>query len=216
MSNPKWDEQIIVVSRKEIFDNENDVFQGVLTDNDKLTEMSFRFDSFSVMRRGNEEDPTPAENNAEINFDYKQPIPYVVVRRGEELFAYKRLSGGGESRLFDKVSIGVGGHMNKEEELDTFSENVFENILRELEEELEIDAQSIVITTLGLINDDSDEVGKVHIGILVVADLEPNNSVEVKEKDQLVGEWMTMEKLNEPEIYSKLENWTKLALTVLK
>jgi predicted NUDIX family phosphoesterase len=198
----KMDERIIVVERATLFDNEKDAFQGVLTDNDKLDEISKRFDYFAVIRRGDaENDPT-----------YKQPIPYVVVRRGNEIFAYKRLSGGGETRLFDKISIGVGGHMNKEDGLVTFSENVVENMIRELEEELEIDAASVELSTLGLINDDSNEVGKVHIGILVVADIQNEDNVSVRETDQLEGEWMTIEKLNQPDVYSKLEEWSKLAL----
>lgn len=201
----KMDEQILAVSRATLFDNEKDEFQGVLTDNDKLAIISARFEDYTVVRRG----------DAESDTTLKQPIPYVVVRRDNEIFAYKRLSGGGEERLFNKVSIGVGGHMNKVDELDTFSEQFLENMLRELEEELEIEAEHVALTTVGLINDDSDEVGKVHIGILIIADIGSGDNVSVRENEQLEGEWMTLEKLNQSDIYSKLEEWSKLSLTAI-
>jgi predicted NUDIX family phosphoesterase len=213
MSNPKWEEQIVAVKRADVFNGEEDTFQGVLTDSDKLEEISLRFETYDVIRRGHANDPTPKENNAEINFDYKQPIPYIVIRRGDEFFAYKRLSGSGESRLVNKVSIGLGGHMNAVEGAEDFGSIVWENMLRELSEEVIIEAEGAVISTVGLINDDSDDVGKVHIGILMSVKLELTDNVSVNETDQLAGEWMTKEQLLA--MGDKLENWTQIALTVL-
>lgn len=224
MSNPKWEEQIIVVKRDMIFDGENDTFQGLLEDVETLNRIGSRFDDYRVMRRGNANDPTPPEENAEINYDFKQPIPYVVVRRGEEIFMYKRLSGGGEGRLFDKFSIGVGGHMNLikdhegQEVADDFSSQVFSNMIRELNEELVIEGKvenqivNISLSTLGFINNDNDEVGGVHFGILVVADVADDVEVNVAEVDQLEGEWVTIDELKNHETFEKLEAWSQIAL----
>src|SRR5687767_12552590 len=104
------DEVIIVAPRREIFTDERDTFHGFLPLADPRLETILRglCSSPREARRGDvEEDPT-----------LKQPIPYVVVRRrGEgrvqEVFMYTRLTGGGEARLHGKVSVGVGGHMNR-------------------------------------------------------------------------------------------------------
>jgi predicted NUDIX family phosphoesterase len=214
MSNPKWDEQILVVKRKTVF-GDNDFFEGILTNSEKVEVIANRFEDFSVMRRGNEKDPTPMENNAEINLEYKQPIPYIVFRRDQEFFVYKRLSGGGESRLFDKLSIGAGGHMNYVEGASSFAEQVWENMLREIEEELEVDSSSVHFETLGLLNDEQDEVGNVHIGIVLIANIEPDGDIKVNETDQLRGEWMTLDQLTAPRTYDKLENWSKIVVSEL-
>ncbi|MGG1266328.1 hypothetical protein ABE200_13560, partial [Brevibacillus laterosporus] len=78
----KMDEQILVVKRTELFDNEKLVFQGIEKEPDRITKLMSNISThYTVMRRGDaEEDPS-----------FKQPIPYVVIRKGNELFMYKRL-----------------------------------------------------------------------------------------------------------------------------
>ena len=107
----KHDEQILVVERKKLFHEETLTFQGIQTKEKEVSSILNVFSSdFEVMRRGDaEEDPT-----------YKQPIPYVIVKRDNEVFLYKRLSNGGEARLYDQLSIGVGGHMNPLESIQSF------------------------------------------------------------------------------------------------
>lgn len=225
MSNPKWEEQIIVVSQEDLFANDLD-FQGVHIIDSIQEPLVFALmqnisDKFTIMRRGNEKDPSPKEINAEINKDFKQIIPYCVVRKGNEYFTYKRLSAGGETRLFDKLSIGVGGHANDVEPLMYESVDVNfglileDNVLRELNEELFIDSAETQVEVMGVINDDSDSVGEVHFGILVVVDLDEDAIVEVNEKDQLEGEWMTLDKLLEESTFEKMENWSKLTIMAL-
>ena len=104
----KWDEQILVVNRKVLFNNEENHFYGFIQKNDEKTKKIIdTFESYEVKRRGDmEEDPS-----------YKQLIGYVLLKDANtnEVLVYKRLVGGGEARLHGKASVGIGGHMNEVE-----------------------------------------------------------------------------------------------------
>lgn len=201
----KMDEMIIVAPRKDVFADETLTFQGVESDKETTKQITDNFAaSYSVMRRG----------DAEENFDYKQPIPYAVLKRGNEVFAYKRLTGGGESRLHNKISLGVGGHVNAIEDKD-FHEILKINLQRELEEELFISNDNLVLKTIGLINDDVNEVGRVHVGMLVIGELTEDTEVSVRETDQLEGLWLNVEDLKSPEIYDNLESWSQFVADIL-
>lgn len=219
--NQKWEEQIIVVPRKNLFNEEKLAFQGLETNRDKLIQLNMNIDSnYTVKRRGDKNDViSHPEENMEINHHYKQPIPYAVLKRGNEIFVYERLQAGGESRLHNKLSIGVGGHMNMPEVIindrhpqwyDLLLDNMFREINEELKFEKEIDEPKYHI--LGMINDDEDSVGKVHIGILAIFELDIDNEVSVKEIDQLAGYFMNVEELKQSEYYDRMESWSKIVL----
>ncbi len=70
--------------------------------------------------------------------------------------------------------------------------------------------------TIGLINDDENEVGRVHIGILSVLDLEEDAEVSVRETNQLAGNWITLEDLLTDETYNRLETWSQFVVDILK
>lgn len=213
-TNPKWEEIILVAPRSQVFKNETLVFQGVETDSVRVTEITTAVgESLVSIRRGSLDDPTPKENNAEINTSFKQPIPYVLIKRGDEIFVYERLSQGGESRLHNKLSLGVGGHMNPEE--GNFNNQLMINLTRELEEELDIDSEDMDLDFIGLINDDENEVGRVHLGILAFLQLSNDAIVEVRETEQLRGFWSTIEELKQPENYDRLESWSQIAVDIL-
>ncbi len=117
---------IVVAPRKHVFHNESLAFQGVVSGHEQVATIMNRINRhFSEMRRGNAEEDTA----------FKQPIPYVVIRRGTEIYSYERLKGGGESRLHQKLSIGFGGHMNAILS-SSFTEMLEANTQRELHEEL--------------------------------------------------------------------------------
>lgn len=207
----KMDEPIIVVKRDILFGTGTGhdlTFQGMETKPEKIEIIEKRMaESYKIMRRGDaEEDP-----------EYKQPIPYAVLRKGTQFFTYKRLGGGGESRLHGKISLGVGGHMNQVGGASHFKEVFLDNLTRELNEELEIrDTGKLEFRTIGLINDDAAEVGRVHVGILVVIDLPVSAKIAVREKEKLEGKWMNMDELADPGIYERLESWSAFALDALK
>jgi predicted NUDIX family phosphoesterase len=203
----KMDEIIIVVPRTKLFQDESLAFQGVEQTQLRVMLLGKNIaDNYTTMRRG----------DAEENTSFKQPIPYCVIRRGNEVFVYKRLSGGGETRLHDKLSIGAGGHMNTVEDAQSFDEVLNVNLSRELEEELAITTKDKKFSYVGFINDDINEVGKVHIGLLVILDIDADGEVEVREKEQLEGEWVTVKELLLPDVYERLESWSQIAADVLK
>lgn len=199
----KMDEIILVAPRVAVFMDEDFAFEGALLTCDSPDTVGVISDNIDgtliSMRRG----------DAEENEDFKQPIPYGVLRSGDYIYAYERLSGGGEGRLHNKVSIGVGGHMNPIEGVNTFSELLMENLSRELEEELEIESDFMNVSIQGYVNDDSDEVGRVHIGVLADVVLSPTAKVTVRETEQLRGFWITLDELKRTEMYERLENWSK-------
>src|SRR5512140_2810147 len=100
------------------------------------------------VRRGDaEEDPT-----------HKQVIPYLVLRDGERWFLMRRTKGGGDARLHDLWSIGVGGHLNPGDG------DVEGGLRREWAEEL-VAGFVPEFVPVGLLNDDTTAVGAVHLGI---------------------------------------------------
>ncbi|MCP6681290.1 hypothetical protein [Bacillus nakamurai] len=204
----KMDEIILVAPREDVFQKETLTFQGVNSEDERIVNIMSHIEAhYHEMRRGDaEEDPR-----------FKQPIPYVVIRRDDEVFVYERLAGGGEARLHNKLSLGFGGHMNQIAGAASFSEVLKLNTDRELAEELHInedDKQNII--TLGLINDDENSVGKVHIGILSALQLASGAHVEVKEKDQIAGRWMNISDLKEKDVYQRLETWSQFVADILK
>ena len=195
----KWDEQILVVNRKELFNNEENHFYGFIEKNDEKTKKIIdTFESYEVKRRGDMEEDT----------NYKQLIGYVLLKDEVtgEVLVYKRLVGGGEARLHGKASVGIGGHMN-EIEGKTIFEMLKINAARELNEEVGVLEEEALnnLHFIGLINDDKTEVGQVHVGVVYECKVDKQR-VEVKEDDTLVIKWMTGEEAKAEENY---ETWSE-------
>jgi len=195
----KWDEQILVVNRKELFNNEENHFYGFLKKEDEKTKKIIdTFESYEVKRRGDmEEDPS-----------FKQLIGYVLLKdiNTNEVLVYKRLVGGGEARLHGKASVGIGGHMNEVEGKSIF-EMLKINASRELNEEVGVSEEEALenLQFIGLINDDETEVGQVHIGVVYEYKVD-KKQVEVKEDDTLVIRWMSSAEAKKEENY---ETWSE-------
>lgn len=202
----KMDERILVVNRYDFFENNYFAFQGLETNKRVVNYLMKKFKKYTVMRRG----------DAEKNPEYKQPIPSVILRRGDEVFVYKRLKAGGEARLHDQLSITVGGHMNRLNDVRNWDVNLTLNMHRELEEEVNIENCLYGEPELiGLINDDENEVGQVHIGILYVLDLPDHAEVTVKETNKLEGYWIRTRDLTKTPLFESLESWSQFAVEVL-
>lgn len=199
-------EDILVVKRDTLFRNETRKFQGLETDSRKQGEILSTIDHhFEIMVRSEaEEDPT-----------YKQPIPYVIIRQGKRFFLYERLKGSGESRLHHQLSLGFGGHMNPIAGETSFPSLLRENLERELEEELYIESKRNTLTPIGLINDDENKVGRVHIGLLYIMDLDDSATVSIRETEKLKGEWVDLRTLKNPQIVDRLETWSQIAAPIL-
>ena len=155
---------------------------------------------------------------AETNPSLKQIIPYCVLCSRDRVFLMRRRAGGGEQRLHDKLSLGVGGHINPVDSAGpTDSEGhdavatLHRGLLRELHEELWIEAPPQPVC-LGVLNDDSNEVGQVHLGIVFRLDVE-DSDVRVREHDSLEGSFVTVTELNA--VRSRLETWSQLVAATL-
>ena len=197
----KFDEQIIVVPRKVLFKDEKNAFNGFLHKNNiKGKDIFNALNEYEVKRRGDmEEDST-----------FKQLISYCLLENEKgEILVYERLSGGGEKRLHGQSSIGVGGHMNDVMGADSINEVLRVNAQRELEEEVGLakeDSQNMEY--LGFINDDNNEVGKVHMGIVFKITVSTTD-VEAKETDTLRIKWVEKGSI---ESYDDFETWSALIL----
>ncbi|WP_049335969.1 NUDIX domain-containing protein [Staphylococcus hominis] len=201
----KFDEQIIVVSRELLFDNEKNAFNGFLSKNDGQGEEIFNtFKNYEVKRRGDmEEDPS-----------YKQLISYCLLENeNDEILVYQRLSGGGEERLHGQSSVGVGGHMNNVVGADSINEVLRVNAQRELNEEVGLsEDRSQNMEYIGFINDDTNAVGKVHIGVVFKIKVK-SSDVEVRETDTLKVNWVSQDEIND---LNHFESWSALILKDLK
>lgn len=134
---------------------------------------------FFVERRHAERDPS-----------MKQVIPYCVVVRGAEVFRMRRLARGGETRLHGKRTIGVGGHLNPVDGGDV----LVRGLRREIDEELVVDGPWTA-RPVGLLNDDSTEVGAVHVGLVHL--VETAADVRIRETDVLEGAWAPLAEVAE-------------------
>ena len=139
---------------------------------------------------------------------YKQIIPYVLVTRGAEAFVMQRLKKGGEQRLHGLLSLGVGGHINPVDEAEGSA--LTAGLRREVDEEVAME-RAVSLTPLGVINNDRDEVGRVHLGFLFR--LEAEGAVTVRETEKLSGSFMPIAAL--PALRDKMEGWSQIALEVL-
>ena len=197
----KFDEQIIVVPRKVLFNDEKNAFNGFLHKNNiKGKDIFNALSEYEVKRRGDMEEDSK----------FKQLISYCLLENEKgEILVYERLSGGGEERLHGQSSIGVGGHMNDVMGADSINEVLRVNAQRELEEEVGLakeDSQNMEY--LGFINDDNNEVGKVHMGIVFKITVNTTD-VEAKETDTLRIKWVEKGSI---ESYDDFETWSALIL----
>jgi predicted NUDIX family phosphoesterase len=121
--------------------------------------------NFFMERPTAEQDPT-----------HKQLIPYTIFHHQGRYLTYTRGGASGEKRLVAKRSIGIGGHINPiDEAQDGLGQSLYFNgVEREINEELILPG-SHTQRVIGLINDDSNEVGSVHLGVVHVFDLSDDN-----------------------------------------
>jgi predicted NUDIX family phosphoesterase len=141
---------------------------------------------------------------AENDPGLKQIIPYAVVTRNRGVFVLRRFNNQDESQLRDKYSLGVGGHVNP---LPFMSTGMVEKGLRrELNEEIFI-PDDYRARLVGFINDDSNAVGSVHLGI-VYHITTASQAVKVRETELMSGEFRSPADL--ARLRPKMETWSQL------
>jgi predicted NUDIX family phosphoesterase len=195
------EEKVLVVERK-VFD-ELGAFNGLRVDVERYTQRLFAPGVPRFL-------PRPA---AENDPSYKQLIPYVIMTCGDRYLTYVRGKRAGETRLVTKRSIGIGGHINPVDvETPLFSTDFRDTYLaavrREVAEEVSVDT-TYADHTVALLNDDSNEVGQVHLGIVHCWVLDAPTVVR---REQMITQ---MEFLSAPELQTlrdSMETWSQLCL----
>ena len=146
---------------------------------------------------------------AEENIDFKQVIPYIIIKNNNRYLSYQRGKLLSEKRLLAKFSIGFGGHVQYDEAAMTGDYTY--SLRRELKEELNV-KEIISDSLIGVINDDSDAVGKVHFGFvheLLVGD----EDVRSNEKSINKLTYYTLEELKSR--VDEYENWSRFVIESL-
>lgn len=144
---------------------------------------------------------------AETDPSYKQIIPYVIFRCGDEILHYRRAKGSGETRLLKKRSIGIGGHINNG---DT---NYWAAMAREINEEVLVDGKVEANEVVAVVHDASTEVGDVHLGIVHLLDVAEKTIVSKEEAIAEIG-WSSVQQLIE-ESQDDFEKWSQFCLLAL-
>ncbi len=164
-----------------------------------------------MLRRGNNFFLPRAQ--AEHDPTQKQLIPYVLLAFQDKVLHYVRGKKGGEQRLVAKGSIGIGGHMNdRDESLFALDEAAYRaGVEREVNEEIKINSQ-FEDRIVALLNDDSTDVGRVHLGIVHVFKLaEP----KVTKREAMITNLAFLSKEELLARRDSLETWSQLCLDAL-
>jgi predicted NUDIX family phosphoesterase len=147
---------------------------------------------------------------------YKQLIPYVIFRHSagdgrDSVFQYTRGKGQGEGRLHSKRSVGIGGHISVDDHRDEKHATYAEGMRRELAEEVAIHTPYSE-RCVGLINDDETPVGRVHLGVVHLCDVE-QPAVEPRESEIISAGFQPIEQLLAN--LAGFETWSQICLQAL-
>jgi len=140
----------------------------------------------------------------------KQLIPYLVVRDAGRWFLMRRTRAGGDARLHDRYSIGVGGHVNPED--DGLDGDLTVALEREWHEELIVDFVP-AFRFVGLLNDDTTPVGQVHLGLVYEGDA-AGRRVAIRETEKLSGAFVPAAEV--AAVADSLETWSRIAFEWLE
>jgi len=197
------EEQVLVVERKVL--EHVGMFQGLIFDVDSYLHKLFvpgvpRF----MLRSQAEKDPA-----------YKQLIPYVIMTCDGKYLSYVRGRRAGETRLVGHRSIGIGGHINPADDMPLFNADFYETYLtaveREVAEEVSVET-SHTERVVALLNDESNDVGRVHLGIVHYWILD---APKVNKREQMITQMAFMTPAELQEVRDTMETWSGLCLSHL-
>jgi predicted NUDIX family phosphoesterase len=196
------DENVLVI-RRSLFDQLGS-FQGLNFEPAKYLNMLLsRGNNFFFPRVQAENDPT-----------YKQIIPYVLIAFEDTMLYYVRGKKAGEQRLVAKGSIGIGGHMNEtDESLFALDEQAYRvGVEREVNEEIKINTpfQDRIVA---LLNDDTTEVGRVHLGIVHIFHLAEQ---KVEKREAMITNLSFLTRAELVARRESLESWSQICVDSLE
>lgn len=149
---------------------------------------------------------------AEQDPSHKQLIPYVVIRDrsdpAERVFLMERTDAGGDPRLHRRATIGVGGHLNP---VDEGTDPLSAGLHREWREEIAAEWEPEFVA-VGLLNDDRNPVGSVHLGVVFAVEA-AGRSLDVRERDKLSGRMVTVPEL--AGAWDRMETWSQLVVEAI-
>ena len=192
----------VLVVRRSLFD-ELGSFHGLNFEPKRyLDSMLARGNNYFLARASAEDDPT-----------HKQIIPYAILACGDRVLHYVRGKKAGEQRLVAKGSIGIGGHMNDEDEsLFAWDEQAYRaGVEREVNEEVNIET-AFEDRIVALLNDDTTEVGKVHLGVVHVFRLD---EPKVQKREAMITNLAFLSKAELQERRESLETWSQICVDQL-
>lgn len=188
------DELVLVVRREFLFPE--DAWHGIKAVDYPLYEQLVRTHQEFLPRVRMETDPR-----------YKQIIPYLIFRHGNQYFVMQRKTQASEQRLQGKLSLGIGGHINPS---DLAGATVMDWARREFIEEVDFSGV-FKVNFLGILNDDSNEVGKVHAGFVFLLE---GDSADITPREEFKsGSLMTLEECKEN--YQRMESWSQMVIDML-
>lgn len=142
-----------------------------------------------------------------------QLIPYIILENpAGNTFAYTRGNATGEQRLLAKMSIGLGGHMDSatsQGSPEMFFELIRDEAAREIKEEVGITIDPSKLKFIGLLYEETQEVGRVHLGLACYYKLAMDEVVTQEEGHIENSSWLSFDELIRPEIYERLEIWSR-------
>lgn len=194
------EEQVLVVERRVV--EEEGMFHGLMFDVARYLRRLFASGVPRFMPR------SQAENDP----SFKQLIPYVLMTCEGKVLSYVRGKRAGEARLVGNRSIGIGGHINPVDDLPLFNSDFYETYMaaveREVQEEVSVEtghSDRIV----ALLNDDSNEVGQVHLGVVHCWVLDAPN---VSKREQMITQMDFMSADELRAVRDTMETWSQLCL----
>jgi predicted NUDIX family phosphoesterase len=188
---PVATEHVLVVRREDMFPD--GAWHGFVSEDLDRHQRVIRDRHFFKPRAEVENDPS-----------FQQIIPYVVFRHGDRYFLTHRLRASSEKRLRKQYSLGVGGHINPGD-LEG-GDPILDGLRREWSEEVIYDGR-FEARMLGLLNEDSSPVSKVHLGVVFLVDGDTPD-ITIRETDKLAGELMTLEEMRM--YYLAMESWSQI------
>ena len=189
--SPVAAEQVLVVRRDDIFPD--GAWHGFVTEDLDRYQRLIREKHLFMPRADVEDDP-----------NFQQIIPYVVFRHKDRYLLTHRLRASSEKRLRKQYSLGVGGHINPGDLRS--GDPILDGLKREWEEEVAYDGP-LNARLIGLLNDESAPVSKVHLGVVFLVDGDTPN-IAIRETKKLGGELLTLEEMRT--FYLQMESWSQL------
>jgi len=191
---PKSDEKMLVVPRADL-----------ITDGGWHGIKQVDFDNYLLVI--NQKKQFLWRSEMEQNPSYKQIIPYLIFTHNNRYFLMQRRSTASETRLRNKYSLGIGGHIRQE---DMASASIFDWARREFHEEVNYQ-DTLEIEPLGILNDDTNPVGQVHLGFVLLL---KGKSDAISIKSELAnGQLVTLDECIEHK--SAMESWSQLVVDTL-